>query len=228
MISVKFLSLGALVGVIASAYAVPAASEKRDYFSNVAELAESVEEISVTTEPLSQFSFDNWGGIQSLNDFDGFYGIGNFDGRWNQLQSIDESVVEVQPLDVNLVQQYLSILQEYSKYIILSSIQEVETQTILVEQLYSRWNVFSEDLRRISGREIGYDSSISSLINQLVLPGGEYSQSNFDFSGYQVGSHLRQYSDNWDASISPDRVHAAWIATQDAVLPASDSLFASP
>lgn len=223
------------------AFAAPTAEKSKrtdisslpSIFSQLHAFETSPQVISLTNNAIPPFAFNNWGGVPSLNNFDNFFGVGNFDGRFNQLQHItvvqqSVEVIQVQQVqvlqcsavDLRIVQQNLAILIESMKQILLTQVCEVEAQIILASQFGSRWNVFVEDLRRVSGRNIGFDAVIAAHL-QSVLGSIGGNHVNLGFGGSSIGSHLQFVSSNWNPSISPARAHSAWVAAQLAVLPPS-------
>lgn len=60
-------------------------------------------------------SFNNWGGLSSLSGFDNFFGSDNFDGSRNQEIIIVEQEQVCRRQDVVIIQQQLSIVQEFAK-----------------------------------------------------------------------------------------------------------------
>jgi hypothetical protein len=66
-----------------------------------------------TSEPTS---FNEWGGIPSLKNFDSFNGRDNFDGSRNaQIIVVQEQQVVCRRQDARVIQQQLAILQELAK-----------------------------------------------------------------------------------------------------------------
>lgn len=73
----------------------------------------------------------------------------------------------------------------------------------------------------MSGRQVGFDSSIASQLQSVLsIVSGQSQASSLNFEGSSIGSNLQLVSSNWDQSISAN-VHAAWVAAQLAVLPPS-------
>ncbi|EJD49776.1 hypothetical protein AURDEDRAFT_161327 [Auricularia subglabra TFB-10046 SS5] len=202
-------------------------------FSQLHAFETSPQVVSLTNNAIPPFAFNNWGGVSALSNFDNFFGVGNFDGRFNQLQHItvvqqSVEVIQVQQVqvlqcsvvDLRIVQQNLAILIESMKQILLTQVCEVEAQIILASQFGSRWNVFIDDIRRISGRNIGFDAVIAAHL-QSVLGSIGGNHVNLGFGGSSIGSHLQFVNSNWNPTISPARAHSAWVAGQLAVLPPS-------
>jgi len=154
-----------------------------------------------------------------LSNFDNFYGSDNFSGS-SFSQTIVEQQQEVvcQTERIEIIQQRLVVLQEMAKRIISEQICEVETQTIVFEQFHSSLGSFSNDLRRFSGHQVGYDQSISSHFNDIVSVDGSLSTHDFGFSGHDVGSHtIVPHGSNWNSVHSPITVGHAFASTQDAI-----------
>jgi len=166
-------------------------------------------------------SFNNWGGISSLSGFDNFYGSGNFDNSHFSQSSI--TVVKQQEVvcrseSIEIIQQRLLILQEVAKRIITEQICEVETQTIVFEQFHSSLSSFSGDLRRASGRDVGYDSGISSQASNMYNSDGSLSTNDMGFSGQDLGhSYVVPSGNNWNNNSSPASVGSAYNASRSAI-----------
>jgi hypothetical protein len=69
--------------------------------------------LAVRTSPPP--SFNNYGGLDSMTNFDNFYGAGNFDGSQNSqtVITVQETVCHKQTVEI--VQQRLLVLQEVAK-----------------------------------------------------------------------------------------------------------------
>jgi len=226
--------IAAVLGLAATVLAAPT-QEKRTFWDDVESFDETEESFSLTTEVLSDFSFDNWGGFDSLSNFDSFFGLGNYDGRFNDFNFVEEESVEIEEessisifqcesIDVNIIQEYISVLIEVMKEIILEESCEVEVQVIVSEQFISRMDSFVEDIRHVSGRSIGYDSHIASFLPNVVSSLQSRQFSDLGFSGSSIGNRFQSVSNNWSGDISPGRVGAAWQASQLALLPASQAV----
>jgi len=165
------------------------------------------------------YSFDNWGGYSSFNGFDNFYGSDNFVGHFSETQVVEQqSELVCHTESVVIIQQRLLVLQEMAKRIITEQICEVETQTVVFEQFHASLGSFSGDLRRKSGRSVGYDSGIASHFSDIESSDSELSTNDFGFSGHDLGSNYAIPSgSNWDASTSPASVGAAFSAAKSAV-----------
>ncbi|KAG6864493.1 hypothetical protein C0991_009111 [Blastosporella zonata] len=165
--------------------------------------------LSSRTFPLS---FDNWGGFSSLDNFDNFYGSGNFDGSQHSSQVIVNQVV-CHTQQIEIIQQRLVVLQEMAKRIITEQVCDVETQVIVFQQYYSSLGSFSHDIRHSSGNHVGYDSSISSHFGSMVSSDGSLSYNDWGFTGQSVGSNtVIQSGSNWVDSMSPMSVSNAYSA----------------
>ncbi|KAJ3517937.1 hypothetical protein NLJ89_g185 [Agrocybe chaxingu] len=164
-----------LVAAAAAVVASPVAKSRRDLS---------------TISSVSPISFNLWGGIQSLAGFDNFFGLGNFNGFNNQQIIVvnQQPVCQVQQLLI--VQQQLAIIQEFSKQLILSSICDIETQVLVLEQFRGGLRNFRGDLRRITGRNAGFDANIALLFGQLLNQDGSINFKNFGFNGIDIGRQL--------------------------------------
>ena len=60
-------------------------------------------------------SFNNWGGLSSLNGFDNFYGAGNFGGFHNSQTVIEVNVQVCHTQEIEIIQQRLVVLHEMMK-----------------------------------------------------------------------------------------------------------------
>ncbi|KAF8968108.1 hypothetical protein BDZ97DRAFT_1916332 [Flammula alnicola] len=166
-------------------------------------------------------SFDNYGGYQSLSGFDNFYGSNNFDN--SQFSESSITIVKEQELvchsqSIEIIQQRLLVLQEMAKRIITEQVCEVETQTVVFEQFHSSLHGFSRDLRRFSGRGVGYDSGIASHFSSFYNSDGSLSTSDFGFSGHDLGSsYVVPTGSNWNDAHSHVSVNSAYSAARSAV-----------
>jgi len=166
-------------------------------------------------------SFNNYGGFQDMSNFDSFYGSSNFDNSQFSEKSITivkqtETVCHSQ--SVEIIQQRLLVLQEMAKRIISEQICEVETQTIVFEQFHSSMNGFSRDLRRDSGRSVGYDSNIASHYSSIQNSDGSLSTDSFGFSGSDLGkSYVSPSGNNYNGQKSFISVGNAYNAAKAAV-----------
>jgi len=166
-------------------------------------------------------SFDNYGGISSFGGFDNFYGSDNFDNSEfseSSITVVKEKEVVCHSESVVIIQQRLLVLQEMAKRIISEQICEVETQTVVFEQFHSSMHGFSRDLRRFSGRGVGYDSSIASHFSSFYNSDGSLSNNDFGFSGHNLGSsYVVPSGNNWDNSRSFTSVGNAYKSARSAV-----------
>jgi len=166
-------------------------------------------------------SFDNYDGISSFGGFDNFYGSDNFDNSHfseSSITVVKEKEVVCHSESVVIIQQRLLVLQEMAKRIISEQICEVETQTVVFEQFHSSLHGFSRDLRRDSGRGVGYDSSIASHFSSFTNSDGSLSNNDFGFSGSNLGSsYVVPSGDNWDNSRSFASVASAYKSARSAV-----------
>jgi len=174
---------------------------------------------------LSHVSFNNWGGFDCLHNFDDFYGEGNFDGSFNtQTVVTTQTEVVCESVDITVIQQQLAILTEFAKRVVTQQICQVEVQTIVWSQFVSSISSFSSDIRRVSGRDIGFDHSIASHISGLVDGSGNIIDNDFGFHGSDIGSNLIHVSgDNWVDGSSQSSVGSAFLNSQISALQSSSS-----
>ncbi|KAJ7892886.1 hypothetical protein B0H14DRAFT_2335129, partial [Mycena olivaceomarginata] len=170
-------------------------------------------------------SFDNWGGISSLNGFDSFYGSDDFAHfhNFNQVVVKQDSELVCHSEQVTIIQQRLAVLQEMAKKIITEQICEVETQTVVFQQYYASLGGFSHDLGRSSNRhpelifmQAGYDHNIVSHYGDFYNSDGSLSTYDFGFSGHDIGSNYYVPTSNWNQDSSPSSVGSAYQAAQAA------------
>ncbi|KAF9477927.1 hypothetical protein BDN70DRAFT_78855 [Pholiota conissans] len=166
-------------------------------------------------------SFDNYGGFNSMSSFDNFYGSDNFDNSHfseSSITVVKEKELVCHSQSIEIIQQRLLVLQEMAKRIITEQVCEVETQTIVFEQFHSSMHGFSRDLRRFSGRGVGYDSAIASHFSNFYESDGSLSTSDFGFSGQDLGhSYVIPTGNNWSDSRSRSSVNSAYSAARSAV-----------
>jgi len=195
-IALFFVYVSALAaGVVALPYRTPAAISKR-----------------------SDYSFNNWGAIASMNNFDNFNGAGNFDGsKSTQIIVQQQTEVVCHTQQIEIIQQRLVVLQEMAKRIITETICEVETQTIVFEQFRSGMSSFSGDLRRQSGKQVGYDSNVAGKYNSLMNSDGSLNTNDLAFNGSSVGANTVVPSgNNWSNSTSFTNVNLAYNSAREA------------
>jgi hypothetical protein len=126
--------------------------------------------------------------------------------------------------EVTVIQQQLVILQEFAKRsvtfksayltpfscfsrIITQQICDVETQVIVLEQFRGGLHQFKSDVTHQSGRNIGYDQNVASMIPMLVNQDGSLNSTNHGFNGTDVGKNLIVPSgSNWNNQTSPQNV----------------------
>jgi hypothetical protein len=153
----------------------------------------------------NSFSFDNWREISSLDHFDDFYGNNRFNSRDNEVIVVEE--VRCNSRDIRNSQQQLAIVLEVAKQIILEQSCDVETRVLLLNQHRSGFSDFYSDVSHRSGRDVGFDSDIARLIEQLIVDGQLNSDHDFGFSGSDVGHKFsRDSGSNWDDSRSPNNL----------------------
>ena len=95
---------------------------------------------------------------------------------------------------------------------------EVEVQTIIFEQFQSSFNSFGLDLSHLSGRNIGFDQNIASMLGSIIDENGNLSSNNLGFSGSSIGSHtVTVRGNNWNDNSSPSSVASAKNAAKSAI-----------
>lgn len=100
---------------------------------------------------------------------------------------------------------------------------DVETQTIVFEQFRASTGLFSHDIRRISGRPIGYDTKIVGHFKDIIERDGSLSTRDFGFSGHDLGKNtVVVRGANWNDITSPATVGFAYVASRNAIY---DSFF---
>lgn len=207
--------------LVALALGKPVARRNFDQVINVAPTVSAIHpgqfnlgSVSGLTFSPQQFSFDNFGGLASLNGFDNFFGQGNFHGGLNQHLLVQQQVCQVSP--VNIVQQHLAIVAEYAKQIILTQSCEVEAQTLLFTQWLAGLTSWGNDLRRINGIVPTFDSSIANQIVNVVKVDPitqiqSINTNDFGFFGSQIGGHaVTVLGHNWVNEHSPQNVGFVW------------------
>ncbi|KAF9016976.1 hypothetical protein BDZ89DRAFT_1075151 [Hymenopellis radicata] len=162
-------------------------------------------------------SFDHWGGFDSLDNFDNFYGVDNFAHFDFEQVVVQETSVVCHAQAIEIIQQRLVVLQEMAKRIITEQICEVETQTVVFEQFHASLGSFSHDLRRDSGHQVGYDSSITGHYGDLFGDDGSLSVHDLGFSGSDVGQNTVVVGGgNWNDATSPASVDNAFFTAKGA------------
>ncbi|KAF9475647.1 hypothetical protein BDN70DRAFT_228337 [Pholiota conissans] len=165
------------------------------------------------------FSFDNFHGISSFHGFDNFFGSDNFVGSFSTTEvSETSSELVCHSESIVIIQQRLLVLQEMAKRIITEQICEVETQTVVFEQFHASLGLFSSDLRRTSGRHVGFDSGITSHFSSIEASDSSLSTDDFGFTGHDLGSnYIVPSGSNWNPESSPASVGAAFSAAKSAI-----------
>jgi len=164
-------------------------------------------------------SFNDWGGISSLSNFDNFYGSNDFAHLHDFHQTVvkQDSSLVCHSEQVVIIQQRLAVLQELAKRVITEQICEVETQTIVFQQYYASLGGFSHDLTRGSNRQVGYDYNVVSHYGDFYNSDGSLSNYNFGFNGSDIGSNYYvPTGSNWNQYSSPSSVGSAYQAAQAA------------
>lgn len=104
-----------------------------EIFSQLHAFETSSTVVSLTNTELVPFSFNNWQSISSLDNFDQFFGAGNFDGRFNEVQVVQVEEIQVcSATEITIVQQQIAVLLETMKQVLLTQVCEVETQVMYV------------------------------------------------------------------------------------------------
>lgn len=170
-----------------------------------------------------------------MNNFDNFYGSNNFDGSHNSQIVVEQSEQLVcHSESIEIIQQRLVILQEMAKKyplspslivfptyissrIITEQICDVETQAIVFEQFHSSMGSFSNDLRRRSGHQVGYDAHIASHFGDIISSDGSISINDLGFQGHDVGRQtIVIQGNNWDGGRARSSVESAYSAARSA------------
>ena len=161
-------------------------------------------------------SFNRWGGHESLNGFDDFYGQEDFTHhKFNQVFVKEKEVLVCRRVDIVVIQQRLTILQEMAKKIITETICEVETQVIAFEQFHGSLGWFGRDLRRVSDHRVGYDHEIAGHFKSIIHDDGYISDHDLGFNGHDVGRNVVVVGGhNWDDNKSHISVNDAWEASR--------------
>jgi len=183
----------------------------------------SASPISKDTQSLSRRydwpSFDSWGGISSLSNFDSFYGSEDF-AHVSFTQTVTEqesSTLVCHSESIVIIQQRLAVLQEMAKRIITEQVCEVETQVVVFEQFHASLGGFSRDLRHYSSYQPGYDNTVAGYYGDLVGSDGSLTTNDLGFSGSDVGSNTYVVSgNNWNDATSPVSVGNIYDAAQSA------------
>jgi hypothetical protein len=165
--------------------------------------------ISVTNFNPGHFSFNNFGGLSSLNHFDEFFGQGNFCGVQNVL--VQQNVVTCQVTQVNIIQQHLAIVAEYAKRVILTQSCETESQVLLFSQWLGGLVNWGHTLRRVNGVAPTFDVAVANQIVNVVDVSNNIVVRDFGFVGSNIGSHaVTVIGDNWINEVSPSTVGFVW------------------
>jgi len=73
-------------------------------------------------------------------------------------------------------------------------------------------------MRRMSGKQVGYDQNISSHFNNIMDSNGTVTTHNLNFTGTDAGKNtVVPGGNNWNNSTSPASVGAAYNASRNAV-----------
>lgn len=163
-------------------------------------------------------SLNDYAGLKSMKGFDDFNGEGNFDGSRNgQVVIVQEQQAVCQAQQIEIIQQKLVILQEMAKRIVTELVCEVETQTIVIEQLKSGLIAFQKDVQRQTVKQVGFDQKIASLSTKIINEDGSFNLDDLNFKGSDVGKNTVVVSgDNWNDATSPESVQKALDAAKKA------------
>lgn len=176
---------------------------------------------------LNPVSFNGWGGFSCLDNFDHFYGVDNFSGCFNT-QTVLEQTVVCESVDISVIQQQLSIITEFAKRIVTTQICQVEVQTIVWSQFVAGFQSFSEDIRHVSSRHVGFDTEIASHITEIVNQQDVINTSDFGFLGSDIGSNFINVGGfNWVDGSSEHTVSQAFQAVQVATIQSSQQFSSS-
>ncbi|KAJ2922408.1 hypothetical protein H1R20_g14673, partial [Candolleomyces eurysporus] len=147
--------------------------------------------------------------------FDFFGGVNNFDGSLNQIL-VQQAGGACQAQQINLVQQQLAIIQEFTKQIFLQELCEVELQTVVLQQFLGGFDLFGRDLQRLNGRVPGFDAGVAGQLEQLLL-NGSVNIVDFGIKGSSIGNTLVvPGGSNWDGVNSLQSVLIAEAAAKAA------------
>ncbi|RXW17528.1 hypothetical protein EST38_g8326 [Candolleomyces aberdarensis] len=120
--------------------------------------------------------------------FDFFGGANNFNGGLNQVL-VQQAGAVCQAQQINIVQQQLAIVQEFTKQLFLQELCEVELQAIVLQQFLGGFDLFAQDLQRLNGRVPGFDAGVAGQLAQL-LQNGSVNIVDFGIQGSQIGNTL--------------------------------------
>ncbi|KAF6754484.1 hypothetical protein DFP72DRAFT_1068514 [Ephemerocybe angulata] len=166
-------------------------------------------ELSTRSTP-QPFSLNNWGGLQSLNKFDDFFGAGNFDGSLNKqilLAQQNQLLCQAKPDQRRpaAAGDHPGVLQE--KHRLFSSSSSLPDSTS------------SETTSSASTAACpGFDQVIADQLLQLLLEGGGLNRNGFDFNGIDIGSHVISVGgSNWNNGKALQALLQAQAAAQSAL-----------
>jgi len=159
-----------------------------------------------------------------MSNFDDFFGNNNFNEIINQQIIIQQESIVCSSVEIEIVQQRLSVLVEVAKQIILEQVCEVEVQTIVLQQFQSVIGSFGGTIDRSNGRQQAYDQNIAGLLGSIHNSDGSLSNNNLGFSGQDIGKNsVHVGGSNWQDSSSPESVgNAKNLALQAANLTATN------
>jgi len=174
-------------------------------------------------------SFNNYQGIPTMSNFDNFNGQSNFGGTENKIVVEQETVRVCHSVQVEVIQQQLTVIREFAKKLITEQICETEVQTVVLEQFSSGMSGFSSDVRRQNGKAPTYDKNVASMINKIVPnSNGDVNATDLGFNGTSVGSNSVQVQgDNWNNATSPNTTAAAYTLAKQAAAQSKNSTSSS-
>jgi hypothetical protein len=102
-----------------------------------------------------------------------------------------------------------------SSRVIVEQVCEVESQVVLFEQWTASLGLFKGDLRRVSGRKVGFDRRIAGFYGEIIGSDGLCTTHDFGFSGHDIGQQLVCPSGNdWRDDVSFVSVNDAYLTAR--------------
>jgi hypothetical protein len=165
------------------------------------------------------FPFNGYGGFQSINGFDDFFGAENFIGNKNEKIFLPDQGSCRSSNNIGNIQQQLFVFQELIKKLILEEICEVEVQIIIIQQFTGGFQAFEQDLFRSNGQEPGFDREIAKFGSQLSFDAeGKFNIQDFGFNGGDIGKNIIIIiNDNYDSDSSPQSIKNAFDISESAI-----------
>jgi len=172
-----------------------------------------------------QVSFNNYQGISTMSNFDNFNGASNFDGTANKIIIEQDTVRVCHSIQVEVIQQQLTVIREYVKKLVTEQICETEVQTVVLEQFNSGMSGFSKDVRRQSGKPPAYDKNVAAMISKMTPnENGDVNATDLGFNGSSVGNNAVQVQgSNWNDATSPNTTAMAYQMAQKAAASVDNS-----